>query len=114
MSDYEQNAWATLRGALEKKSPVEREEFKSALQMFSTSAAGEAREIPMHMLDDETKELIEFLDDVWKDQKAMQETINVEREQFKNEQGDEFECWKLHEANMIKVEKIMKRLRSMY
>jgi len=53
---------------------------------------------------------IEFIDELWKEQKAMQETINVDHPEFINKSPDEYRCWGLHERKMMKLDRIKRRL----
>jgi len=53
---------------------------------------------------------IEFIDELWQDQKAMQETINVDHPEFINKSSDDYRCWGFHERRMMKLEIIKRQL----
>jgi len=59
---------------------------------------------------DEIQKSIEYLDSLWKDEDAMQETINPKAPDFLNKTGDEYRCWQNHEANMMRLERIKRQL----
>lgn len=55
---------------------------------------------------DHTVRLMKTVEDLYREQHDMQETINTETIDFKNESGDEYECWKTHESTKIRLKQI--------
>ena len=51
---------------------------------------------------------VEFIKELWQDQKDMQDTINTDHPNF--EGSDEHECFRNHEINMMRLEIIRKQL----
>ena len=59
---------------------------------------------------DEIKKSQEFLDVLWDDQKAMQDTINTDHPNFIEGTSDEVGCFAMHEQNMMRIERIKRQL----
>lgn len=59
---------------------------------------------------DEIKNSQEFLDELWDEQKAMQDTINTEHPNFVAGTSDEVSCYAMHEQNMMRIERIKRQL----
>jgi polyhydroxyalkanoate synthesis regulator phasin len=59
---------------------------------------------------EEIKKSQNFLDELWEDQKAMQDTINTDHPNYIAGVSDEVECYAMHEQNMMRLERIKRQL----
>lgn len=64
-------------------------------------------------INDNIEEIVKsqkFLDSLWDDEKSMQDTINIGHPNFISGTSDEVQCYRIHEENMLRIERIRRQL----